>query len=504
MSLKAPLAAVASACLAILTHSNAAHSAALPSVYDWITKDVCADASNQPVAADPYDGCPAGTTERDIQIGEALPYLNHDQPYTGHPDGYQRHDAYPVLDKSGNPLIVVEMDFGYDRPYGTFEAGDGDGYDLYSINNGWVSAGGTRDGGGYSQTFWGSGCTDYNGWVFFPTSFLSNLTPGANGSTYQPIHGDYWEANAENWPGSCNVFSGFDNSTLTTWQFVPQYAFGGLNGAPVKNMDTIISTHGFQNTAQFASSGGLEVFYFTKQYGATRWEAWAPAAQNRPPQQQQTCTGPTTMTYQGMAFTLVDCRDWSTTVLLSAGWEHPVWPVPDLNRLSNFHFASSLTSWTKVGQNTIAKPLRSTAPIDTQVGAGVPYLSLGCGGVCRSTQMVYQDIPVSKITVGLPYDFGISAVSHGTTPGVLTITLNQVNSSGKVLQTNAVTATIPTGFRSYTDANSVYRAATFTGNTTAPIAIVSGATAIRFAITPQTSNMTFDVLDAWVMPRGQQ
>jgi hypothetical protein len=150
MSLKAPLAAVASACLAILTHSNAAHSAALPSVYDWITKDVCADASNQPVAADPYDGCPAGTTERDIQIGEALPYLNHDQPYTGHPDGYQRHDAYPVLDKSGNPLIVVEMDFGYDRPYGTFEAGDGDGYDLYSINNGWVSAGGTRDGGGYS------------------------------------------------------------------------------------------------------------------------------------------------------------------------------------------------------------------------------------------------------------------------------------------------------------------------------------------------------------------
>src|SRR5438045_5105591 len=59
-----------------------------------------------------------------------------------------------------------------------------------------------------------------NGWVFFPTSFLGNLTPGANGSTYQPIRGDYWEANAENWPGSCNVFSGFDNSTLTSWQFV--------------------------------------------------------------------------------------------------------------------------------------------------------------------------------------------------------------------------------------------------------------------------------------------
>jgi hypothetical protein len=503
MSFKAPLLGVF-ACFAILAQSHTVHSAALPPEYDWITKNVCVDASNRPVLADPYGGCLPGTTERDIQIGEALPYLNHDQPYTGHPDGYQRHDAYPVLDKSGNPLTVVEMDFGYDRPYGTFEAGDGDGYDLYSIHNGWVSAGGTRDGGGYSQTFWGSGCTDYNGWVFFPTSFLSNLTPGASGSINQPIRGDYWEANGENWPGSCNVFSGFNNSTLTSWQFVPQYAFGGLNGAPVKYMDTIISTHGFQNTAQFASSGGLEVFYFTKQYGATRWEAWAPAAQNRPPQQQQTCTGPTTMTYQGMAFTLVDCRDWSTTMLLSAPWPHPVWPVPDLNRLANFHFATSLNSWTKVGQSTVARALRSTAPIDVQAGAGLTYLSLGCGATCQSTQMIYQDIPISKLKAGLPYDFGISAVSHGTNPGALAVSLDQVSSSGKILQSNSVGAAIPIGFRSYTDANSFYRAATFVSSTTAPLAVASGATALRFAITPQTSNMTFDVLDAWVMPRGQQ
>src|SRR5437588_11645344 len=74
------------------------------------------------------------------------------------------------------------MDFGYDRPYGTFEAGDGDGYDLYSIHNGWVSVGGTRDGGGYSQTFWGSGCTDYNGWVFFPTSFRAQMDRRINRS----------------------------------------------------------------------------------------------------------------------------------------------------------------------------------------------------------------------------------------------------------------------------------------------------------------------------------
>ena len=94
---------------------------------DWITKDVCADSSNTPVAADPYGGCPAGTTERDIAEGEELPYYNHDQPDASHPNGYQRRDAYPITDLSGNPLVVSELDFDYFKPYGTFEAGDGDG-----------------------------------------------------------------------------------------------------------------------------------------------------------------------------------------------------------------------------------------------------------------------------------------------------------------------------------------------------------------------------------------
>src|SRR5947207_998956 len=96
----------------------------------------------------------------------------------------------PCSTKPAIRSSLVEMDFGYDRPYGTFEAGSGDGYDLYSIHNGWVSVGGTRDGGGYSQTLWGSGCTDYTGWMFFLTSLLINLTSRAIGSTYQPIRED--------------------------------------------------------------------------------------------------------------------------------------------------------------------------------------------------------------------------------------------------------------------------------------------------------------------------
>src|SRR5207249_1257335 len=90
--------------LSVVSPFKTAASATLPPEYDWLLKNVCANASNTPVAADPYYGCPAGSTERDIQIAEPLPYLNHDQPRAGQPNGFQRRDAYPVLDKAGNPL----------------------------------------------------------------------------------------------------------------------------------------------------------------------------------------------------------------------------------------------------------------------------------------------------------------------------------------------------------------------------------------------------------------
>jgi hypothetical protein len=52
-----------------------------------------------------------------------------------------------------------------------------------------------------------------------------------------------------------------------------------------------------------------------------------------------------------------------------------------------------------------------------------------------------------------------------------------------------------------TDAQSVYRAETFTGNTTLPLSLMSSAKSLRFSIEPQSST-TFDIVDTWVMPRA--
>jgi hypothetical protein len=60
---------------------------------------------------------------------------------------------------------------------------------------------------------------------------------------------------------------------------------------------------------------------------------------------------------------------------------------------------------------------------------------------------------------------------------------------------------VPTGYKSYTDASSVYRAETFTGNTTLPLSRNSAAQSLGFSIAPRGS-ITFDIVDTWMMPRA--
>jgi hypothetical protein len=332
----------------------------------------------------------------------------------------------------------------------------------------------------------------------------SALSASTSGSTTAAIMDDYWEQNAQSWPGACTRFSHFNTNTITSWQFTPQFAFGGADPASTKNIDTIISYHGYSNDPSFLTNGHIEVFYFTRLYGVTRWEAWFPTQQNPPPQSAVTCNGPTTMNYQGIPMTRVDCRDWSATETIDNPSVHPVWPVPDLNLLSNFHFSASLSPW-RTAASAIATVATSTTPLDRQYGKGVSYLSLSCGGTCQTGQMIYQDIPISKVQSSTEYDFAVAAVSHGTVSGTVKVSLNQVNSAGKILDEHSFVVTVPTTVTTVggtmTDAQSVYRAETFTGNTTLPLSLISSAKSLRFSIEPQSS-ATFDIVDTWVMPRA--
>jgi hypothetical protein len=457
----------------------------------WLVKSVCTDSQNLVLPVDPYGGCPVGAAIRKIQSGDPLPYHNIEQ------GGYQQRDAYPVYSPSdAKTWVIATFDYSPFNEYSLFNGTDG--YDVYALQNGWATITNTSDGGGYGQTFYGSGCTVGGGWGLFPTvGFL-------NGSKATLAIADvYWEQTGQSYPGACP--SHYSTTTLTTWKHQPRFQFGGVNGNPTKTMDALISYHGFRSGAGFLQNGHLEVFYFTREYGITRWEAWAPTAQ-RPTATTQ-CQVPATQTYQGVAFVVQACHDWSNLIAAAAP-QLPIWPIPNINHLAKSHFDGSITSaWSSEGviswsvQNSTAARDAAMSPI------GVRYLRLACGvggaGRCgRTGEAMYQDMPVSGLALGR-YAFGINARTE-TGQGAITVAIQQIDAGGRVISTiGSATATVlpdngAPGRESRGEASSVYLSSRFVHGAVT-LAPAAGAAKIRFLISPQTPQ-EFDVLDAWFAP----
>ncbi|MGH7046426.1 MAG: hypothetical protein ACREE2_08555 [Stellaceae bacterium] len=512
-------AALVAGCLAMPFATTGAAAAARThstDPMDWLIQHVCANAANQPIAVDPYGGCPAGSHERRLGLADPLPYFRHDQPGPNgnHPNGYQRHDSRPIVDVHTHRVVVAnDMDFDYTAPYGMMHPGDGDGYDLYRVVNGYATGGGTRDGGGFSQTFFGPDCKPYGGWVFFPASFLRSLHPGASGRGIFPIRGRYWEQNGEAWPGLCEPDRGFSRDTLTTWRFVPDYPFGGHNGAPLKKIDAIVSTHGLPVRRGPSAHYHLERFYFTDLYGLTRWEAWVPSAEHVKP--ADTCGGATRMTYESASFTLAGCRDWSVVVLNDPPKPHFPWPYPVANLLRNWHFgAAGMTAWRRTGDNgepggrIVWRQQVSRAPDDlrlSQTHIGVRYLEIACSAAaCDPHQAIYQDVPIGGLKPGSAYDYGFSGVVDGSRgsnrDGVIEVTLSERDHAGRELWHSSFEATVETNYRGKKPVDSVYNASLVFLATSPPAPFEPGAVSLRLALSPRDP-VRYDILDAWLMAR---
>jgi hypothetical protein len=104
----------------------------------------------------------------------------------------------------------------------------------------------------------------------------------------------------------------------------------------VKTIDAIRTIHGFIDSPKFRNSGHVEVFYFTKLYGFTRWESWAPEerykASENLSQQSETasarCSGPVVNTYRDQTFERIACREWTVIDIPAKPEQPPAWPVP--------------------------------------------------------------------------------------------------------------------------------------------------------------------------------
>lgn len=472
----------------------------------WALKSVCAASDGDLVAADPYGGCPTGTELRKIGPGDPLPYNSYEQM------GYQISESMQLLDASWSPLWMHSFDYA---PFNQFNLFSGsDGFDVYARIGGSLSVSGTRDGGGYGTTFFGASCSLGGGWVLFPLS-----RPTAAGQGTFPIAGTYWEHGGQSSPGSCP--RGYSTNTLTSWQLDPAYAFGGIGGNATKTMKALISVHGYETddgttpTANFLDRGHLEVFYFTREYGLTRWEVWTPQHQRPTGGNKSECSGPDTATYKGTPFVIQYCHDWSSAVPLTSA-VLPSWPLPAANLLKYSHFeagfsdGSGMGLWHRFGRSPAGylvnwSSLVSTGGGDGAYGSGMRYLATNCGAGAGSgcgpggTQAIYQDIPASRFRSEGAVLYGIDARSESGT-GQLQVALQVVDGSGRVLwqDVSGTTLAPDNGDGRPGEAASVYRSSAFVGNR-ATLPSLAGASFVRFLILP-ISPGTFDVVDAFVNP----
>lgn len=237
-----------------------------PELLDYLIQDVCTDAQSRPIQGDPAT-C---RRHRNIAIGEPSPYLVTDFEVSNGKT-YSAMNSIPVSALDGNMRIIVTKSMqGNFRPGFRFSFdASRDGYDLIDITNSeYASFIRTSDGGCFDQIFSRRGSfrnakDRAGGWILFPRTAPSTwpVSRGVPVTTYkiQLTKGR---------PGCNNGHS----TGMTFWNRPVAYRF-----ETDKALRAIRSDH-FASGDLGAENNALERYYFTREYGFTRWEAWVPLA----------------------------------------------------------------------------------------------------------------------------------------------------------------------------------------------------------------------------------
>lgn len=341
---------------------------------DWLTQDVVTSYPN----ADPV--CYGRAQRKELNQWDVSRYLLKDY------EQVQGHTSFVV--RAWN----TEYPQWEDRSMSTFDYGrndattDGytecawtgsDGGDVYENAGDFVSIVGTKDnaspGGWFSS--WGDGCQMLDAWISYRPSSMpssSGTTINLTSQTSSPIIGISNPTPASMCPGPWSF-----NMARTSWTNHTGFQYAAdstCGGGGKKTLNTIFSDH----------DGGdhHEVFYFTDEYGLTRWERWD--CQTTPYQSQPTpdyaqlrCNYNDSRSILHMAYgygpghwqiydtinnkycVIKDCRDWTTFThdVPAAGWKPATWRMPQMyysaNLIRNGDFATGDASYWVSNGNTV-------------------------------------------------------------------------------------------------------------------------------------------------------
>lgn len=261
--------ASAQTCNPAITETLNAQIASSP-VLDYLVQNVCIDASNRIIFGDPAT-CPLS---RNVKIGEKVPYIMTDFDRLRGNFRYQGNFSYPVVGDD-NTLKVVWMKqltgAGRDVINENYQydfAETRDGYDTIDVSDTFVSVIRTTDPGCFDQKFStatasGEAGKRTNGWRFMPRDAL----PASIGLVNHTLK---IEPLSSPRPAGCNGGTGMN--VLTVYQ--PPQPIKFESGRTLMAMQSAhVADANFDTT-----NNAIEKFFFTREYGVTRWEAWVPQA----------------------------------------------------------------------------------------------------------------------------------------------------------------------------------------------------------------------------------
>lgn len=263
------ISAAAQTCNPLISDTLNTQVASSP-VLDYLIQNVCVDANNRVISGDPAV-CPLS---RNVKIGERVPYIMTDVDRRNNGARYQGNFSYPVVG-ADNTLKVVwtKQLVGAGRPvidanfqYNFIETRDA--FDIIDVTDTFISAVRTSDPGCYDQKFStalldGTVGKRTNGWRLMPQDALP-VSIGLVGHTVRidPLSSPR--------PAGCDTAVGLN--VLTVYQ--PPQPIKFESGRTLMSLQTAhIADANFDNT-----NNAIEKFFFTREYGVTRWEAWIPQA----------------------------------------------------------------------------------------------------------------------------------------------------------------------------------------------------------------------------------
>jgi hypothetical protein len=279
-------------------------------INDFLIQNVCISATGTVLPYSPTSSMCSST--RDLLPGERLPYHKHDQyGVDANPDavkGYQRSDSFPSVSLPNT--VVQTLDFGVGgRTFGTKDIGDG--FNVFETRGSNASIVATDDAIGGIQFFLAPPCnvnasdlSDINdSWIIAPTVFQAGITQ----STTTQLMLSH----------TLNTCPSRYDQSLTFWE-IPIAKLGYTSG---DLLQTVISYHYSHPTVD--GSDHMEKFYFTREFGATRWERWE--RPNTPYHTDEktradtqaaagTCNGSSVASDHLSDWYRVDCREWTNII----------------------------------------------------------------------------------------------------------------------------------------------------------------------------------------------